>query len=116
MKTKAFSVSIGQCREDHYRGSGAGGQNRNKRDTGIRLTHEPSGAVAECEQERSQRQNRVGALTKLAKHPKFIAWARMQVAGLGKATEIRESDLRVEIGEAAAECRPREDHCDVKES
>ena len=115
-----FSVSIKDLREEVFRGSGNGGQKKQKTSSGVRLTHAPSGVQVEDESTRSQHKNRLGALRKLAAHPKFLSWCQAESdarrAGFKNLEAkvdnmMKDENLKIEV---TAEHAPGETYCDVK--
>ncbi len=74
------SVTLADCEVQTFRAGGKGGQNQNKRDTGVRIIHPPSGARGEARDERSQLQNKRLAFRRMCETAEFRAWTR-KIAG-----------------------------------
>ena len=66
-EAEEVQINPADLRIDTYRASGAGGQHINKTDSAVRVTHLPTGIVAECQDDRSQHRNKAKALELLAR-------------------------------------------------
>ena len=77
-------------RVDTYRSSGAGGQHVNKTSSAVRLIHKPTGMIAECQEERSQFQNREKAMRLLA--------SRLYEAEREKRESAYDAERRSQVG------------------
>lgn len=80
MKKLLFSITKKDFVIDTFRCGGKGGQNVNKRDTGVRITHPPSGASVRCCDERHQAQNKKLAFERLVKSKQFQDWHKIECA------------------------------------
>lgn len=100
-----LSVTAADCEWSYTKGTGAGGQKRNKTSSAVHCMHRPSGAHGYAEDHREQRRNRELAFLRMVKSPKFEAWRRAEVmrrtgeqAIIDAAVEaaMRPTNIRVE--------------------
>lgn len=84
-----FSVTKKDLRIDYYRGTGKGGQKRNKTENCCRITHLESGAVGKSEEGRSKEHNKQTAFIRMQQTPEFKKWLRIETARrLGTLVDI----------------------------
>jgi protein subunit release factor A len=107
-----FSITKKDFRIDTFRSGGKGGQNQNKRDTGVRIVHLASGAVGESREERSQLQNKKKAFLRLVETKEFKNWHLIEVAR--RLGNIR--DLEREVDEAMKEENLKIEYFDPEET
>ena len=97
-----LSVTIHDCEVQTFRSGGKGGQNQNKRDTGVRVIHHPSGARGESREERSQLQNKRAAFRRMADTAQFRYWVAVQTRHFKSdeewlAEQMQPSKIKTEV-------------------
>lgn len=96
MKELLFSVTSSDCDWEFTKGSGNGGQKRNKTATAVRVTHRASGAKGYAEDATGQLQNRRAAFKRMAETPQFKAWIKKTASQISLTKDQlrkREADI-----------------------
>jgi protein subunit release factor B len=99
-----FSVTRDNCEWSYTRGTGNGGQARNKTSSAVHCIHPPSGAHGYAEDQRSQLQNRQLAFERMAKTKEFQTWNRTEArrvmgiqADIEAKVDAKMRQIRIEI-------------------
>ena len=91
-----LSLTKKDFRFDTFCTGGKGGQNQNKREMGVRITHKVTGIGYECREERSQIQNKKKAFAKLCNDKQFRLWLKhksLKVVGQKSIAEVVEESI-----------------------
>jgi protein subunit release factor B len=99
-RTPLFSLTKADFEIETFRAGGKGGQNQNKRDTGVRVRHKETGIAAESREERSQLANRKIAFKRLNENKAFRAWINKQAliaAGIAKTRKQIEEEVSEQL-------------------
>lgn len=92
-KELLFSVTKKDFRIDTFRSGGNGGQNQNKLESGVRITHLASGAVGESREERKQGQNKKIAFRRLLQDSRWKVWFEAKKKEALGHTEIEQEPM-----------------------
>lgn len=88
-REKILSVTLADCDVQTFSAGGPGGQNQNRRSTGVRIIHRESGARGEARDSRSQDQNKKAAFRRMVDSDTFQAWLKMKLG--------RDEHLKAEV-------------------
>lgn len=103
MKQIVLKLTRKDFRWTYFNGTGSGGQNRNKTANCVRLFHDPSGASAVAQGERSKKQNEQDAFERLCKTDIFQKWIRAESMKRSGELAIVEANVKKQLAESIVE-------------
>ncbi len=90
-RVKITLVSAKDCDISYFKGSGNGGQNKQKTSSGCQIIHRESSAIGRCSETRSQFDNKKTAFIRLTETPKFKFWLNKKLYELQNQETIEET-------------------------
>lgn len=93
MKELLFSVTASDCEWSYTKGTGCGGQKKNKTSSAVHCTHRPSGARGYSESSRSQLDNKRDAFNKMVNTEEFKKWHHLET--LRRSGKMQDIELQV---------------------
>jgi protein subunit release factor A len=91
-REKLFSVTAADCKWDYFRGSGNGGQKKQKTSSGVRCSHEPSGAEGKASDSREQSTNRQVAFKRMVETAEFKSWMKLKIEACLGHIQVEETN------------------------
>lgn len=90
-KEKITILTAKDCDISYFRGSGNGGQKKQKTSSGVQIIHRESGALGRCDDTRSQATNKSKAFVRMTQTPKFKLWLSKKLYQIQNEETIEEA-------------------------
>ena len=100
-----FSVTASDCKWSYTRGTGAGGQKKNKTSSAVHCVHPPSGAHGYSEASRSQAENKQDAFVKMAETKEFKVWHQMEVLRRNGRLKLIDAEVEKQLKKVKTEIK-----------
>lgn len=94
-KELLFSITEKDFDWSYSRGSGKGGQKRNKTESAVHCRHRESGAIGYSDDTRSQHKNKISAFKRCIRDKKFVAWHKLEVSK--KTGELKQIEEKIDF-------------------
>lgn len=105
IKKLLFSVTANDCDWSYTRGTGSGGQKRNKTNSAVHCTHKASGAHGYAEDSREQRRNRSTAFERMCATKKFKDWHKLECSRRSGEQAAMEDNVERELKKIRVEVK-----------
>lgn len=104
-KELLFSVTASDCDWSYTRGTGKGGQKKNKTNSAVHCSHRPSGAHGYAEDSRSQADNKKTAFTRMANSAIFQSWLKLEALKRNGQMAIIDTQVAKELNNIKVEIK-----------